>query len=169
MPKRKRAKASKSRFVSGSPPSGGSTVTEGSSSMRPDLLPPWEENIVLRYFLQHDARSGAIGKAALRRLVVLSDREQRVLDELERNYDAEAAPPPPRPGPRPGSRPGSRTGPRTGPRPRRGRWRRRARGRDPLPAVVAVVVGGWISLLLLIAGAPAGAVGIATTVGLGWL
>jgi hypothetical protein len=82
-------------------------------------------------------------KACLRRLVVLSDRERRVLDDLERNYDAEAAGPPPRPGPRP-------------------------RNGEQLRTVVALAVAGWISLLLLVVGAVTGALAIAVATGLGW-
>ena len=74
---------------------------------------------------------------------MLSDRERRVLDELERNYDAEAAGPSPRPGPRP-------------------------RNGEQLRTAVALAVAGWISLLLLVVGALTGALAIAVAAGLGW-
>ena len=81
---------------------------------------------------------------------MLGDREQRVLDDLERNHDAETASPTPRPGPRL----------------RRGRWRDGAGGRYPLRAFVAGVVAGWGGLHLLTPGA--GAVAIAPAAGFGW-
>src|SRR3954452_9607807 len=82
------------------------------------------------------ATAVAASEAHLRRSVVLSDREQRVLDDLERNYDAEAASPASRPGPRL----------------RRGRWRDGRSGRHPLRAFVAglgAMAVGWGSLQLL--------------------
>jgi hypothetical protein len=74
---------------------------------------------------------------------MLSDRERRVLDELERNYEIDAAGPPSRPGPR------------------------SLRG-DRLRTVVALAVAGWISLLLLVVGAVTAALALAVATALWW-
>jgi len=74
---------------------------------------------------------------------MLSDRERRVLDELERNYEVEAAGPPSRPAPR-------------------------APSGDRLRTVVALAVAGWISLLLLVVGAVTAALALAVATALGW-
>ena len=74
---------------------------------------------------------------------MLSDRERRVLEELERNYEVEAAGPPPRPGPR---------------SPSGGRLR----------TVVALAVAGWTSLLLLVVGAVTAALALAVATALWW-
>ena len=74
---------------------------------------------------------------------MLSDRERRVLDELELNYDTEAADPT-----RPPGRP--------------------PHGHGSLRTIVALAVAGWISLLLLVVGAVAGALALAVATGLCW-
>jgi hypothetical protein len=73
---------------------------------------------------------------------VLSDREQRLLDELERCYLA---------GPAPRSRP-----------------RRSRSGRQPLTLVV-IACSGPLCLFLLLSGAAVGAAAIAAATALGWL
>jgi Protein of unknown function (DUF3040) len=79
---------------------------------------------------------------------VLSDREQRVLDELERCYLAGPA------AARPSAAPS--------------RPRRRRSGRQPLTLVV-IASSGPLCLFLLLSGAAVGAAAIAAATALGWL
>ena len=136
MPKRNRANASKSCLVSGS---GGAPPASRRSAL------PHRNYIVLRYFYQRPADLGAGGDAAFRRWVVLSDHEQRALEELERSSRPDA------------SGAGSSRA-RTGPV-----WptvRRRA-PRGP--------VLGCVSVALLFAGVAAAGLAIATATAIGWL
>jgi hypothetical protein len=78
---------------------------------------------------------------------VLSDHEQRALEELERSLAAgpsDAVPP----GHPPGQWPARRSGP---------------------PGLLAVTAAGCVSALLLVAGVPAAALAIAAATALGWL
>jgi hypothetical protein len=74
---------------------------------------------------------------------VLSDREQRVLEELERRFDAE------------------------GRGPDASRWSGRRASRPPGARVVAVL--GCVSIALLLTGVAAAAVALATATAIGWL
>ena len=79
---------------------------------------------------------------------MLSEHEQKIWDEIERNYQAEADEP-------------ARGRFRTWPGARRSGWR------ADLPAVV--IGGGWSAVLLVLFGVPSAGVAVAAAAGLIWL
>ena len=101
---------------------------------------------MLRYFYQRPADLGTGGGAAFRRWVVLSDHEQRALEELERRYASEASEP-------------VRSGRATRQSPRRS-------NRPPGFRVVLFLAS--VSVVLVFASVPEAAMSLALATAIGW-
>lgn len=84
---------------------------------------------------------------------MLSRQEQRIWDDVQRFWAAEVDEPPPAAPRAPGhTRPS----------------RRNRAFRDPADLPVAVVAGAWITIILIIFGAPAAGLALAVATALGW-
>jgi hypothetical protein len=104
------------------------------------------DSIVLRYFYQGSPDDGAVREAAFRRWVMLSDHEQRAFEDLERSYATEVSEP-------------VRAGRAT---------RRSPRRSNRPPGYRVVVVLACVSVALVFAGVPTGALALALATAIGW-
>jgi ferric-dicitrate binding protein FerR (iron transport regulator) len=104
------------------------------------------DSIVLRYFHQGPPDDGAGREAAFRRWVVLSDHEQRALEDLERSFATEVSEP-------------VRAGRAT---------RRSPRRPNRPPGYRVVVVLACVSVALVFGGVPAAALALALATAIVW-